>query len=319
MRIVARNWLAKIRGAFPSDPRYYQILSLGLLLGYGKCCLQFDIGAGQIAFTLASVLAAQFLCGRCVSISAGLGMDQSLLTSAATILKQPLTFDPKSALISGLSLCLLLRTNSLGLAVTAAFAAIAGKFLLRWNGKHIFNPTNFGLVAVMVCAGERVWVSPGQWGNVAFFASLMACLGGLVVYRAARADVTLSFLGFYLALVFGRSWWLGEPVAIPWHRLQNGALLLFAFFMISDPKTTPDSRPGRILFALLVAFGAAFVQFKLFRTNGLLWSLAVCSLVTPLLDRLLPGPRYRWPRISFSEPPKHKITTKGPFYEPMPA
>jgi len=203
--------------------------------------------------------------------------------------------------------------------MTAAFAAIAGKFLLRWNGKHIFNPTNFGLVVVMLCAGERVWVSPGQWGNVAFFGFLMACLGGLVVYRAARADVTLSFLGFYLTLVFGRSWWLGEPVAIPWHRLQNGALLLFAFFMISDPKTTPDSRPGRILFALLVAAGAAFVQFKLFRTNGLLWSLAICSLVTPLLDRLLPGPRYHWPRISFSRSPKHKITTKGPFYEPMPA
>ena len=59
--------------------------------------------------------------------------------------------------------------------------------------------------------------------------------------------------------------------------------------------------------------------FKLFRNNGLLWSLAVFSLVTPLLDRVLPGPRYRWPRISFSRPPKQKITTKGPFYEPMPA
>jgi len=362
MRMETRSWLAKVRGIFPGDPRYYQILSLGLLLGYGKCCLQFDIGPGQLVVTLAAVLAAQFLCSRFLAsshapagahgfcgngvpgaaqagpwlisanptgwgllgvckeakISAALGMNPSLLTSAATIFKRALTFDAKSALISGLSLCLLLRTNSLLLAMAAAFAAIASKFLLRWHGKHIFNPTNFGLVVTILCVGERVWVSPGQWGNVAFFGFLMVCLGGLVVYRAARADVTLSFLGFYLALVFGRSWWLGEPMAIPWHRLQNGALLLFAFFMISDPKTTPDSRLGRILFALLVALGAAFVQFKLFRTNGLLWSLAICSLVTPLLDRLLPGPRYQWPRISFSRPPKH-TTTKGPFYEPMPA
>jgi len=65
--------------------------------------------------------------------------------------------------------------------------------------------------------------------------------------------------------------------------------------MISDPKTTPDSRAGRLVFAALVALGAYYVQFRLFRTNGLLWSLALCSLVVPVLDRLLPGARYAWP------------------------
>ena len=142
-----------------------------------------------------------------------------------------------------------------------------------------------------------MWVSPGQWGNVAFFAFLMACLGGLVVNRAARSDVTFAFIAFYMALVFGRSLWLGEPLAIPLHRLQSGALLLFTFFMISDPRTTPDSRAGRILFALLVAFGAWYVQFRLFRTNGLLWSLAFFSLTVPLIDRLLPGDAVRNGRV----------------------
>ena len=91
-----------------------------------------------------------------------------------------------------------------------------------------------------------------------------------------------------------RSLSLGEPLAIPLHRLENGALVLFAFFMFSDPKTTPDSRSGRLLFAALVALGAYVVQFWLFRTNGLLWSLAACSLVVPVIDRLLPGRRYQW-------------------------
>ena len=109
-------------------------------------------------------------------------------------------------------------------------------------------------------------------------------------------DVVLSFLGCYLALLFGRSLWLGEPVAIPLHRLQSGSLLLFAFFMISDPKTTPDSGLGRVLFGAFVAFGAAWVQFRLFHTNGLLWSLAACSLLVPVLDLLLPGKRYLWAR-----------------------
>ncbi|PYO55606.1 MAG: Na+-transporting NADH:ubiquinone oxidoreductase, subunit NqrB, partial [Candidatus Rokuibacteriota bacterium] len=70
-------------------------------------------------------------------------------------------FDPRSALISGLSLCLLLRTNSLTLAVLTAALAIASKFVLRVGGKHVFNPTNFALVAMMLLTGA-VWVSPGQ-------------------------------------------------------------------------------------------------------------------------------------------------------------
>ncbi len=255
------------------DPRIYQITALAGLLIYGMGWLDFEIGAAQAALTLGGVLLTQWACSR-------LGKAER--------------FDPRSALISGLSLCLLLRTNSLALAAAGAVITIAGKFTLRWRGKHLFNPTNFGLVAMMLATNGAVWVSPGQWGNVAFFGFLMVCAGGLVVMRAARSDVTLAFLGFYLALMFGRSLWLGEPMAIPLHRLQSGALLLFAFFMISDPKTTPDSRAGRIVFAALVAYGAWYVQFRLFRTNGLLWSLAGLSLAVPLIDWLLPGRRYSW-------------------------
>ena len=182
---------------------------------------------------------------------------------------------------------------------------VASKFFIRIQGKHVFNPTNFGIVA-MLLTGE-VWVSPGQWGNVAFFAFSMACLGGLVVTRSARSDVTFSFIAFYMALVFGRSLWLGEPMSIPIHRLENGALLLFTFFMISDPRTTPNSRAGRILFALLVACGAWYVQFRLFRTNGLLWSLAALSMTVPLIDRLLPGRRYEWSRPGIGSPAPREV------------
>jgi hypothetical protein len=146
----------------------------------------------------------------------------------------------------------------------------------------------------MLLLTDQVWVSPGQWGSVAFFGFLMACLGGLVVNRASRSDVTYAFIASYCALMFGRSLYLGEPMTIPVHRLQSGGLLLFTFFMISDPKTTPDSRAGRVLFAALVAFSAWYVQFRLFRTNGLLWSLAAWSMAVPLIDRVLPGNRYTW-------------------------
>jgi Na+-transporting NADH:ubiquinone oxidoreductase subunit NqrB len=254
------------------DPRHYQIAILSALLAYGIAALDFDIDAGSAAALLSAALLTQYVCTR--------------------VWRLP-SFDPRSPLISGLSLCLLLRTDDFGVALLAAIVAVASKFLLRLNGKHIFNPTNIAIAALMALTG-RVWVSPGQWGNVAFFAFLMACLGGLVVNRASRSDVTYAFIGFYMTLVFGRSLWLGEPLTIPTHRLENGALLLFTFFMISDPRTTPNSRAGRILFAFLVACGAWYIQFRLFRTNGPLWSLTICSFTVPLIDWLFPASRYEW-------------------------
>ena len=279
--------------AFARDPRHYQIAVLASLFVYGITRLDLEIEPLRAAVLLGTVLLTQWACTRLWRLPA---------------------FEPRSALISGLSLCLLLRTNLLLLAVAAAVATVASKFLLRSDGKHLWNPTNFGIVAAMLLTGQ-VWVSPGQWGNVAVFGFALACLGGLVVNRAARSDVTYAFLGFYLALLFGRALWLGQPAAIPLHQLANGAFLIFTFFMISDPKTTPDSRAGRVLFALLVALGAGYVTFVLYRPNGLLLSLFFLSPAVPLLDRLLPGRRYVWGARRTLEPGP---VTRGGFAMPRP-
>ncbi len=267
---------------FPSDPRHYQIAVLASLLLFGIGWLKFDVDPVQVVLLLVSTLATQYLCTKVSGLS---------------------TFDPRSPLISGLSLCLLLRANSPLLMIVAAVITVASKFTLKWNGKHIFNPTNFGIVAMIALTGE-VWVSPAQWGSKLILAFFFACFGGLVIYRAARSDVSYAFLISYAAILFGRAFWLGDPWAIPVKQLQSGALLLFTFFMISDPKTTPDSRAGRIIFAFLVATGAAHVQFGLYRTNGLLWSLAFCSLLTPIIDRLLQGTKYEWNSLTSSKPLK---------------
>ena len=268
MEVLKNLWRAQ-----GHDPRWYQIGALATLLAYGIGWLEFDLSPLTAVTILCSTLLTQGCC---------------------TYLKNLPSYDPKSALISGLSLCLLLRTNSFEWALAASVLTIGGKFLLRWDGRHVFNPTNFGLVVTLLTGAG--WVSAGQWGAVAFFAFFIACLGSLVVTRAARGDVTGAFLGSYAALLFARAWWLGDPLAIPLHQLQSGALLLFAFFMISDPKTTPVSRRGRILFAFLVAVGAASVQFLLYRPNGLQWSLAASVLLVPLINRLFPGASYEWNR-----------------------
>jgi Na+-transporting NADH:ubiquinone oxidoreductase subunit NqrB len=181
--------------------------------------------------------------------------------------------------------------------VLAAVVAVSSKFVLRVRGKHILNPTN-GALVILLALQAPIWVSSGQWGDLVWFAFAITCAGGIVVHRALRSDVTFAFLVSWCAVLFGRAAWLGQPVTVPLHQLSSGALLLYSFFMISDPRTTPDSRIGRVLFALLVALGAGFVQFVLFRPNGLLWSLAAFSLAVPLIDRVLPGTRYQWNRVA---------------------
>ncbi len=269
---IASRLATPLAWARRADPRWFQIGVLASLVVYGLTVLRFDLPPAQVAITITTALLVQIVASRAARLE---------------------RLELKSALISSLSLCLLLRTSWLPLAALGSVIAIGSKFAIRTGDKHVFNPTNFAL-AMLLATSDRVWISSGQWGNVAIFAAALALAGLVVVQRSARSDVTLAFLASYVALVFGRSAWLGEPLAIPIHRLESGALVLFAFFMISDPRTTPDARLGRVLFGAAVAFGAWYVQFRLFRTNGLIWSLVLCSLATPILDRLLAGPRFEW-------------------------
>ena len=188
--------LDRLKAQFSTlDPRLYQIASLSTLLLYGMVWLHFDVSPWQITITLGTALLTQYACTRLFNLP---------------------SFDPRSPLISALSLCLLLRTNHLEVAALAAFIAIGSKFIIRWKDKHLFNPTNLALV-VMLGSGLG-WISPGQWGQVAWFGFLIACLGSLVVTRAARADVTLAFLVFYVGLLVMRALWLGDPMTIPLQR-----------------------------------------------------------------------------------------------------
>jgi Na+-transporting NADH:ubiquinone oxidoreductase subunit NqrB len=253
------------------DARHLQIVVLGALLGYGLVALDFEVEAAPSALVVVTALATQLAFCRARGVP----------------------FDARSPLISALSLCLLLRAGHPGLLCTGAAIAVASKFVIRANDKHVFNPTNLAIV-VLLATTDSVWVSPGQWGSTVIAGSAFVLAGALVLRRAERADVTWAFLAAWATLLFARSAWLGEPAAIPLHRLQNGGLLLFAFFMLSDPRTTPDSRAGRVAFACVVAAVAFAVRFTLYEPNALLVALALCAPAVPLVDRWLPGHRFVW-------------------------
>ena len=254
------------------DPRYYQIAVLASLVVFGVVGLDFGIGLANAVAIVAMALMTQYAGTRIMGLPA---------------------FDPLSPLITALSLTLLLRTDILALAALAAVVAIGSKFILRIRGKHVFNPANIAIVS-LILASDRAWISSGQWGSAAVGAFALACLGFVVLTRAKRSETTIAFLLAYAALLLGRAAWLGDPLAIPLHQLQNGALLIFAFFMVSDPKTTPDHRGGRVVYGALVAAATMFVQFGLYEPGAPLLALVACSPVVPLIDALLRGDRYRW-------------------------
>ena len=262
--------------AHRKDPRYYQIAVLGSLVIYGVVALDFGIRAASATAIVTTALLVQYIGTRYFRLA---------------------RFDPLSPLITSLSLTLLLRTDLILVAALAACLAIGSKFLLRVRGKHVFNPANFAIVTSMV-ASDHAWISSGQWGNATLGAFTLACLGCLVLTRAKRAETTLVFLTAHAALLFGRALWLGDPLAIPVHQLQNGALLLFSFFMISDPKTTPDTPAGRVAYGFLVALVAFAIQFVLYEPHGPVIALVLCAPAVPLIDLIHRGRAYRWDRPS---------------------
>jgi enediyne biosynthesis protein E5 len=253
------------------DPRSYQIAVLGLLLAYGVVALDFPIRWQNALAILATAQLVQFIGTRFVNGR----------------------FDPLSALVTSLSLTLLLRTDTAALAMIGATVAIGSKFLVRVRGKHIFNPSNLALVTLML-ASDGAWVSSGQWGSTVLGALALACLGSVVITRARRSETTLAFLVAFAGLLIGRALWLEDPLRIPLHQLQNGALLVFAFFMISDPKTAPDTCAGRIVFGVLVATVAYVIQYILYQPNGPIIGLVLSAPFVPLIDAVSRGRVYQW-------------------------
>lgn len=199
----------------------------------------------------------------------------------------------KSALISGISLCLLLRANFVLTMILAGVASISSKFLLRYHAKHFFNPSNLGIIIVLLLSSDA-WVTPGQWGNDVWYALIFFALGGMVVRKVGRWETTGAFLGLYAILEVSRNLWLGWTWDVYSHKMMSGSLLLFSFFMITDPRAIPDHPRARIVWAMSVAILTFVLRNYLFLSTAPFWALFVLSPFTILLDHIWPASRFQW-------------------------
>lgn len=204
------------------DPRTIQIAAQSTFLALETVWLDFGPSLPQAATFILTALALDL--------------------ARARLLRTPVNW--KSALSTGLSLSLLPRTEVPLLWVAAAIRAMGSKFLIHFHGKHLFNPSAFAI----------------------------------------------------MALLLGRAWYLGDPWAIPLHRIQSGGLLIFALFMITNPRSTPNSRTGRMLFAAAIAVLAHAFLFRLQVWEGVFYPLVLVSCFTPIIDRIWPGQQFARPQ-----------------------
>lgn len=277
-----------------ADARHWQIIALSGL--FSLSWLTSDFGTGPIY--LAAALAGAMLAQTAGTVWINFNKDRAALTG----------FQWKSAIITALGISILLRASDPWMWFAAGLIGIGLKFSVRFNNKHLFNPACIGIVAMMFLVGKQAWVSPGQWGQAPLVAGYAMALAALVLSSAKRLDIALGFLGTFAAILFARAMWLGDPLAIPVHQLSSGALLVFAFFMITDPRSTPDSRIGRLIFAAAVAALAAWFIIGPNQRGAPLMALAALAPLTPLLDRLIPTKRFEWTQSAPKpEDPIHEL------------
>jgi len=200
----------------------------------------------------------------------------------------------KSAVITAFGLCLLLKTNSWKICILAGFISIAGKYIFQYRKKHFFNPSAFGIAVTLLITGDA-WISPGQWGNDAVIIFAVCCLGLIVVTRVQKLDVSIAFLASYGLLLFARQvLYLGWPPDFFMHSITTGSLLLFTFFMISDPKTAPDHRAARIVWAVLIGVISFYLASFKFINAAPVWVLVFSAPLVPLLDIIFKAKRFQW-------------------------
>ena len=296
-----------------NDARTYQILFLGLFLAVGLGTRDWTLQPGMIAVAIATCVTMQWVMvavshqRSALSVQEAEGRRQRAEGSTDSALKtssfilHPLSFilsssflsSLPSALVTSLGLSILIRADHYSTMVLACVAAIASKFLIRVRGKHVFNPGNFGIVAALTLTSDA-WVSPGQWGEEGWYALMFLSCGGLVVGQVGRWDTTIAFLGSYAMLEAIRNLLLGWTWDVWAHRLMSGSLLMFSLFMITDPRTIPNARIGRVLWAVAIALLTFFLRNYLFISTAVFWALFALAPLSILIDAVFPADRFVW-------------------------
>ncbi len=263
------------------DARYFQILFQSIFLGYGIFFLHWQNESWLYATYFTTSIVTQFLC------ELVFGKNDN------TVFNRFKKGFP-SILISSFGLSLLLKTNLWWVAIFAAFVSILSKYIIRINGKHVFNPSALGIVLAILLT-NKAWISPGQWGSGVVILFTVLCLGFIVVTKVQSLSVSISFLAVFGMLLFIRQIiYLGWPMDFFVQSISTGSLLLFSFFMITDPKTIPNHTIAKIIWCMVIAAISFYLATFKFINGAPIFVLVFAQPLVPILDALLKSKKFEW-------------------------
>jgi Na+-translocating ferredoxin:NAD+ oxidoreductase RnfD subunit len=160
---------------------------------------------------------------------------------------------PASAYITGISVGILVRSPAFLPYFLCSLISIMSKYVLRIKDRHIWNPSNFGICAMLILYPEAVAGLSIQWGNNVWPMLVIWVLGSVIIWRVHRFNITSTYVISFVAFAFLRSWITGHPWQAEISPITGPMYQLFIFFMITDPRTTVRSRTGQSVVAFLVA------------------------------------------------------------------
>ncbi|MEB3225126.1 MAG: RnfABCDGE type electron transport complex subunit D [Synechococcus sp.] len=268
-----------------SDARDYQIAILSSFLTLGVYTRDWTLNLTGVLLAIATCILTQW--------SLSLWQARRSKNDKPPKLRPLFISGLRSATITGLGLSLLLRVNHPLVLMGAAVCAIASKFLFRYQEKHVFNPANFGIIMALLLT-DGAWVSPGQWGTDWWYLLLFMGAAGLVLKKVGRWDTSAAFLASYGGLEILRNFWLGWSWDVVTHQLTSGSLLLFAFFMLTDPRSIPNAKQGRIFWAISIALLTFILQHGLYTSTAIFWALFGLAPSTIIIDKIWRSPRFQW-------------------------
>jgi len=229
---LARKDLRALLGGDRIDPRYYSSALITAVLVSAQLTLGVLEGLDRLALAIATCVVTELVLSRIL-----LGRWPNLA----------------SAYISGISVGILVRSLALWPFVIGAALAIMSKYVLRLRGRHLWNPSNFSVVLMLVTAPAAVNALSRQWSNSPLAIAIIWAFGLLVVWRVSRLHVTLTYVAAFCAGAAVRSWLTGVPLLAEIGPLTGPMYQLFIFFMVTDPPTGVSTRAGRMGVVVLVA------------------------------------------------------------------
>jgi len=189
-----------------------------------------------------------------------------------------------SAYVSGISAGILIKSPELWPFILCGMISITSKYVLRIGDRHLWNPTNFGMTAMLFLAPQHVASLSVQAGNELAAPVVIWIMGALILWKLNRLHIPVAFFVAFIPLSFLRSGIHGNSWLTELTPISSPMFQLYIFFMITDPKTTTKSKRSQTIVAVLVAIMETVYRLVFRDIHSLYHALFTVGPITNLIE-----------------------------------